>query len=120
MIRRPPRSTRTDTRFPYTTLFRSRKAATTAPAPATNAPPTLANTPMPPPGNTAALAAAGLTVATMAGNPVADAPGVLLPATDAAALRGEQIDRKRVGEGKRVSVSVDLGVRRMLQKNTST
>src|SRR3546814_10116426 len=27
MIRRPPRSTRTDTRFPYTTLFRSRQAA---------------------------------------------------------------------------------------------
>src|SRR3546814_2390644 len=27
MIRRPPRSTRTDTRFPYTTLFRSRLAA---------------------------------------------------------------------------------------------
>src|SRR3546814_13668503 len=26
MIRRPPRSTRTDTRFPYTTLFRSHKA----------------------------------------------------------------------------------------------
>src|SRR3546814_16514192 len=26
MIRRPPRSTRTDTRFPYTTLFRSGKA----------------------------------------------------------------------------------------------
>src|SRR3546814_20323994 len=26
MIRRPPRSTRTDTRFPYTTLFRSRRA----------------------------------------------------------------------------------------------
>src|SRR3546814_10501654 len=25
MIRRPPRSTRTDTRFPYTTLFRSCK-----------------------------------------------------------------------------------------------
>src|SRR3546814_12689193 len=25
MIRRPPRSTRTDTRFPYTTLFRSSK-----------------------------------------------------------------------------------------------
>src|SRR3546814_18975359 len=33
MIRRPPRSTRTDTLFPYTTLFRSpraRRAATTA------------------------------------------------------------------------------------------
>src|SRR3546814_2536593 len=26
MIRRPPRSTRTDTRFPYTTLFRSRSS----------------------------------------------------------------------------------------------
>src|SRR3546814_14047477 len=28
MIRRPPRSTRTDTLFPYTTLFRSGRAAT--------------------------------------------------------------------------------------------
>src|SRR3546814_14816611 len=28
MIRRPPRSTRTDTLFPYTTLFRSPQAAT--------------------------------------------------------------------------------------------
>src|SRR3546814_12136320 len=27
MIRRPPRSTRTDTPFPYTTLFRSRRDA---------------------------------------------------------------------------------------------
>src|SRR3546814_2915649 len=30
MIRRPPRSTRTDTLFPYTTLFRSFKAAALA------------------------------------------------------------------------------------------
>src|SRR3546814_3949926 len=29
MIRRPPRSTRTDTLFPYTTLFRSRRAGRT-------------------------------------------------------------------------------------------
>src|SRR3546814_16910069 len=29
MIRRPPRSTRTDTLFPYTTLFRSDQPATT-------------------------------------------------------------------------------------------
>src|SRR3546814_1583799 len=35
MIRRPPRSTRTDTLFPYTTLFRSRAAA--RPPPATRA-----------------------------------------------------------------------------------
>src|SRR3546814_9408340 len=31
MIRRPPRSTRTDTRFPYTTLFRSLGRAGPAP-----------------------------------------------------------------------------------------
>src|SRR3546814_15553256 len=31
MIRRPPRSTRTDTLFPYTTLFRSRSASVTSP-----------------------------------------------------------------------------------------
>src|SRR3546814_21063183 len=30
MIRRPPRSTRTDTLFPYTTLFRSRAAIESA------------------------------------------------------------------------------------------
>src|SRR3546814_4574662 len=30
MIRRPPRSTRTDTLFPYTTLFRSRRASLTS------------------------------------------------------------------------------------------
>src|SRR3546814_17216505 len=33
MIRRPPRSTRTDTLFPYTTLFRSGHAADRAAAP---------------------------------------------------------------------------------------
>src|SRR3546814_17908395 len=31
MVRRPPRSTRTDTRFPYTTLFRSRVACAARP-----------------------------------------------------------------------------------------
>src|SRR3546814_5590871 len=33
MIRRPPRSTRTDTLFPYTTLFRSRPCPERRPAP---------------------------------------------------------------------------------------
>src|SRR3546814_12480069 len=33
MIRRPPRSTRTDTLFPYTTLFRSIRSTGWAPAP---------------------------------------------------------------------------------------
>src|SRR3546814_17735969 len=32
MIRRPPRSTRTDTLFPYTTLFRSARAGAQAPS----------------------------------------------------------------------------------------
>src|SRR3546814_8324124 len=41
MIRRPPRSTRTDTLFPYTTLFRSKEPAhgRIAPAPLRAAPP---------------------------------------------------------------------------------
>src|SRR3546814_9487317 len=34
MLRRPPRSTRTDTLFPYTTLFRSPAARTVVEAPA--------------------------------------------------------------------------------------
>src|SRR3546814_5724378 len=33
MIRRPPRSTRTDTLFPYTTLFRSSELDLSSPAP---------------------------------------------------------------------------------------
>src|SRR3546814_5724665 len=33
MVRRPPRSTRTDTLFPYTTLFRSRHGAPGGPVP---------------------------------------------------------------------------------------
>src|SRR3546814_20110536 len=38
MIRRPPRSTRTDTLFPYTTLFRSRGARRRRPAPPVGGP----------------------------------------------------------------------------------
>src|SRR3546814_11530320 len=33
MIRRPPRTTRTDTLFPYTTLFRSKKSSRLKPLP---------------------------------------------------------------------------------------
>src|SRR3546814_8398088 len=49
MIRRPPRSTRTDTLFPYTTLFRSvrRMAAGKAPAQACTCRPAA----IPPPGH---------------------------------------------------------------------
>src|SRR3546814_16284364 len=38
MIRRPPRSTRTDTLFPYTTLFRSRSRARWSPGSRTPCP----------------------------------------------------------------------------------
>src|SRR3546814_6988819 len=38
MIRRPPRSTRTDTLFPYTTLFRSYGTTETSPVIAVNTP----------------------------------------------------------------------------------
>src|SRR3546814_12699470 len=38
MIRRPPRSTRTDTLFPYTTLFRSPRDRGGSPCPANPAP----------------------------------------------------------------------------------
>src|SRR3546814_4503656 len=37
MIRRPPRSTRTDTLFPYTTLFRSTTGTAVAPRPSPGA-----------------------------------------------------------------------------------
>src|SRR3546814_2870558 len=40
MIRRPPRSTRTDTLFPYTTLFRSKDNAASFQAPEANDPAT--------------------------------------------------------------------------------
>src|SRR3546814_5836864 len=48
MILRPPVSTRTDTLFPYTTLFRSTAApaAAAAPTPATPAPATPPSTPV--------------------------------------------------------------------------
>src|SRR3546814_2848607 len=45
MIRRPPRSTRTDTLFPYTTLFRSRKRPGDGPDPVDHRPPRPARPP---------------------------------------------------------------------------
>jgi len=67
-------------------------APATAPPPTGAIPPTLPNAPAPPPGTTAALTAAGLTMATTPVNPLADARGVILPTNDAvAALRGENM-----------------------------
>src|SRR3546814_6579503 len=50
MIRRPPRSTRTDTLFPYTTLFRSRFATPPPPGRPTRNPPPPEPGRRPPPG----------------------------------------------------------------------
>jgi hypothetical protein len=67
-------------------------APSMAPPPTTVVPPTLPNTPALPSANTAALIAAGLTMATTPVNPPADARGVILPANDAvAAMRGENM-----------------------------
>src|SRR3546814_7285225 len=72
MIRRPPRSTRTDTLFPYTTLFRSSPAVasfvevTLPPKPVAAASPATMFTPLPalmtsPPAEAVELAEAKLT-----------------------------------------------------------
>ena len=67
-------------------------APATAPPPATVAPPALPAAPALPSGTTAALAAAGLTMATSPVSQLADARGIILPANDAvAALRGENM-----------------------------
>src|SRR3546814_1321907 len=59
MVRRPPRSTRTDTLFPYTTLFRSQSFATRrAPPPPAGAAPGTTTDPCPMPDNIHAIPAA--------------------------------------------------------------
>src|SRR3546814_14848236 len=118
MIRRPPRSTRTDTLFPYTTLFRSihvrterrgvsMRASTTAAIATALAGSLLLSSCATYTGQTsapddpnrtrnAALIGAGIGV--VAG---------LLSGGDPTARRA----RPRVGEGKRVAVRVNLGGR---------
>src|SRR3546814_16287852 len=117
MIRRPPRSTRTDTLFPYTTLFRSLAML-------------LARN-----GHDTCLWGRDATQLHGIEQQRENArylPGIALPgnlrtATDlAAAIAGAQwvlvavpshafADRKSVVSGKSVSVRVDLGGRRLIQ-----
>src|SRR3546814_4459992 len=77
MIRRPPRSTRTDTLFPYTTLFRSHRR------PDAGADGALHPRPAAPAGGTAALAAAGRPAAVVRGR------------------RGDRLGAGRAGEPRR-------------------
>src|SRR3546814_19026025 len=107
MIRRPPRSTRTDTLFPYTTLFRSAAAGGAAPAGHVRMRHGLRNT-----------CRSGFS------------RGLLtwpLPLRrQGEAGRGcprfgmtQKADRKSVVWGKSVSVRVDLDGRRIIKKKTS-
>src|SRR3546814_15802761 len=96
MIRRPPRSTRTDTLFPYTTLFRSaHQAAFPLKSPSAKGR-----------RNVNRLPAPGL-LSTSIRPPIAWA---------SARASTAPIDRKSVVLGKSVSVSVDLGGRRTIKK----
>src|SRR3546814_13849864 len=113
MIRRPPRSTRTDTLFPYTTLFRS-TVDNNDRYPENRAPVTpvyglkrrleadtqTLETKFSEVSRTAALGELGVTVYVFK-----------------ARSRGQGVkDRKRVVKGTRVSVRVDLGGRRIITK----
>src|SRR3546814_11512794 len=115
MIRRPPIPTRTDTLFPYTTLFRSRETPRIAPVP-----------PSPRRGSGRPNRAACRRV------PVRTAPGrIALPSLPEYRRNSPRAlfppvrftghkDRKSVVSGKSVSVRVELGGRRLIKKKTQT
>src|SRR3546814_13742623 len=119
MIRRPPRSTRTDTLFPYTTLFRSVRAGQGRRAcrrgelegrqgrAAHRAERILSATPDTPAAPSPTGPDADATF--YHGTPADLAVGDLLAA-------GRTRDRKSGGEGKRGAVTVDLGGRRNIKK----
>src|SRR3546814_14539070 len=98
MIRRPPRSTRTDTLFPYTTLFRSAYEVVAGPRSHDGA------------GRfrdpSSSFSCCPWT------------PGVRLRSHWIAVHAGfGKVDRKSVVSGKSVSVRVDLGGRRIIKNN---
>src|SRR3546814_12263459 len=105
MIRRPPRSTRTDTLFPYTTLFRAFPLFDPLALPERD----LAGDAV----SVAAHAAVGA-LGAAAGDDDRDVVG---PARGAGGAHLARIDRERVVEGKRASVPVDPGGRRVTKKN---
>src|SRR3546814_20494918 len=128
MIRRPPRSTRTDTLFPYTTLFRSRSGSHDRPTGSRQGLRACLG------GHAACVAGAPDAAASRLAGPPSCTPRSV-PRTvcaraahaarvDAAVKRAagcggrlatpvfQDQDRKRVLGGTRVSVSVELGGRR--------
>src|SRR3546814_15782461 len=108
MIRRPPRSTRTDTLFPYTTLFRSDMARAV-----------LEETGLLPHRNPGLMGAEDYAAL----RPYAASLGIMLERVSERLCEhggthsgspDKRTDRESVGEGKRESVSVELGGRRSI------
>src|SRR3546814_14618453 len=121
MIRRPPRSTRTDTLFPYTTLFRSHAAArlhrpravVRARAAADGRAFRCPRRDHPRPPQRAASAPLGAHRQDRRLRHPLDSRGGLPVVED-------RRDRKSVVWGKSVSVRVDLGGRRLIKKKNIT
>src|SRR3546814_18024830 len=116
MIRRPPRSTRTDTLFPYTTLFRSPAFLALVPG-CLNEAETLGSPPTAPrlvirseQGAMQFFEHVGYPVIALVAAPdfrLSQAMPRITPGIE---------DRKSVVEGQRVSVRVDIGGRRIIKK----
>src|SRR3546814_17977307 len=111
MIRRPPRSTRSDTLFPYTTLFRSHYPDGYIPSGTPVA--IVSNLAVPYDKTEGTTTGAGI----LAGFILTDQP--VVGTTDFPAPLLDHGDRKSVVSGKSVSVRVDLGGRRLIKKKTS-
>src|SRR3546814_20326235 len=118
MIRRPPRSTRTDTLFPYTTLFRSAEARIVL-GPRAQRPVVL--------GDAGVGQVDEVGIAHVVQRRTQGQRAVVPVQADLRAVRGfrnedgvagfDAADRKSVGEGKSVSGRVALGGRSNIKKN---
>src|SRR3546814_14533791 len=123
MIRRPPRSTRTDTLFPYTTLFRS-TAITETRMPdyqtllvEKRGRVTLITLNRPQALNALNAQVLDDLLAALAAFDADEGQGcAVLPGSDQTFAAGADIDRKSVVQGKSVSVRVYMGGRRIIKK----
>src|SRR3546814_12688305 len=123
MIRRPPRSTRTDTLFPYTTLFRSRWRLLWKGRCGARETYQRSSGEIIYEDETDSVAALGGGVrGVQHGNGVSAGAGCAVAIAEERSARqpAPRPDRKRVVSGKRVAVRVDPGGRRNIKKNTIT
>src|SRR3546814_19668545 len=110
MILRPPRSTRTDTLFPYTTLFRSHSFPAFCRTPASVPPKCLQ------PPQRAAHRPASLPPRPKRAQSASARHCALQASATVQRLKAPPSDRKSVVQGKGVSVRVDLGGGRCIRK----